>query len=264
MKDFPFVSIIIASLNGKDYLDDCLCSINSIDYPKVKYETILVDDGSKDITCEFIKEKYPNINILRNYRNKGVAASRNLGIKNAKGNLIAFLDNDVEVQKNWLSELVEAMQNDERIGICASKLLFRERPDILNSTGGVMNIYADAWDRGIFEKDTGQYNSQREVFFGCGAAILTRKYVLEKIRYFDPALYIYEDVDLGWRVNLLGYKVIYVPTSIAYHIFGGTIKRDSLKGKYLLERNRIRIMLKNYEGKTLLKNITSLLGWVSA
>lgn len=259
MKDSPFISIIITSLNGMHYLNDCLSSISNLDYPKEKLEVILIDDGSQDKTYEFIKENFSDIKIIRNYRTRGVAESRNIGIKNAKGKLLAFLDNDVRVEKNWLFELVKTIEEDERIGICASKLLFKDRPDILNSTGGVMNIYADAWDRGVFERDAGQYDAHRRIFFGCSAAMLVRREVLDRIGYFDSRLYIYEDVDLGWRVNLLGYKVIYVPTSIAYHKLGGTIKRNNPKGKYILERNRIRTMLKNYESKTLLKNTTGLL-----
>lgn len=259
MKDSPFISIIIASLNGMHYLNDCLSSISNLDYPKEKLEVILIDDGSQDKTYEFIKENFSNIKIIRNRRNRGVAASRNIGIKNAKGKLIAFLDNDVRVEKNWLFELVKAIEEDREIGICASKLLFKDKPEILNSTGGVMNIYADAWDRGVFEKDRGQYDIERRVFFGCSAAMLVRREVLERIGYFDSRLYIYEDVDLGWRVNLLGYKVIYVPTSIGYHKLGGTFQRNNLEGKYILERNKIRIIIKNYEVKTLLKNTFGLL-----
>lgn len=259
MKDLPFISIIIASFNGMHYLNDCLSSISNLDYPKEKLEVILIDDCSQDKTYEFIKENFTDIRIIRNYRTRGVAESRNIGIKTAKGELLAFLDNDVKVEKNWLFELVKAIEEDERIGICASKLLFKDRPDILNSTGGIMNLYADAWDRGVFEKDAGQYDIERRVFFGCCAAMLARKEVLERVGYFDPRLYIYEDVDLGWRLNLAGYKIIYVPGSVAYHRCGGTIKRNDLKGKYLLERNRIRITLKNYESKTLLKNVIGLL-----
>jgi hypothetical protein len=259
MTDYPSVSIIIASFNGKHYLGECLSSIKELDYPKEKLEVILVDDGSKDNTAEFIKENFNHIKIIHNSRNKGVAEARNIGIKNAQGNLLAFLDNDVVVDKNWLLKLVETIEEDQKIGICASKLLFRDRPAIINSTGGVMNVYADAWDRGVFETDIRQYDNEKRIFFACSAAMLIRKEALERIGYFDPKLYIYEDVDLGWRVNLLGYQIIYVPTAIAYHKLGGTIKRDNLKARYLLERNRIRIMLKNYEGKTLLKNTFGLL-----
>lgn len=260
MRELPFVSIIIVSLNGKYDLNDCLSSLKSLDYPKDRFEIILIDDGSSDETYEFIKENFGDIKTIRNQRNLGAAVSRNTGIKNAKGRLLAFLDDDVKVDKYWLSELVKIMEEDEQIGICASKLLFKEEPEILNSTGGVMNIYGDAWDRGVFEKDNGQYDSQKRVFFACSAAMLVRKEILERTGYFDPALHLYyEDVDLGWRVNLLGYKVIYVPQSKAFHRLGLRLKDNSLKIKYILERNRIRIAAKNYEAKTMLKHASGLL-----
>lgn len=258
MSELPFVSVIISSFNGRRHLEECLLSLRNLNYPADKNEIILIDDGSEDKTCEFVKDNFREVNIIRNRRNLGAAESRNIGIRNAKGKLLAFLDNDVRVEKDWLWELVMAIEEDGRIGICAGKLLFKDQPCILNSSGGVMNIYADAWDRGVFERDTGQYDADRKVFFGCSAAMLARREVLGKIGYFDPLLYVYEDVDLGWRVNLLGYKVIYAPRAIAYHKRGGTLVRSTLRGKYLLERNRIRTMLKNYEAKTLWRNISGL------
>jgi len=258
MSELPFVSVIISSFNGRRHLEECLLSLRNLNYPAGKREIILIDDGSQDKTYEFVKDKFREVNIIRNRRNMGAAESRNIGIRNAKGGLLAFLDNDVRVEKNWLRELVRAIEEDGQIGICASKLLFKDQPCVLNSAGGVMNIYVDAWDRGVFERDTGQYDADRRVFFGCSAAMLARREVLGKTGYFDPLLYVYEDVDLGWRVNLLGYKVIYAPQAIAYHKRGGTLVRSSLRGKYLLERNRIRTMVKNYEAKTLWRNMPGL------
>lgn len=259
MNNLPLVSIIIASLNGRRYLKDCIDSINSVTYPRESLEIILVDDGSRDKTYEYIRENFSGIKIFRNFRNMGAAESRNVGIENAKGRFLAFLDNDVVVEKNWLPESVKVMEEDQTIGICASKIFFKDDPHILNSTGGVINLCAEAWDRGVFERDQGQYDDDKRVFFACSAAMLARKDVVEEVGGFDPMFRIYEDVDLAWRVNLFGYKVVYVPLSVAYHKRGGTIRRDGLKGKYTLEKSRIRIALKNYEGRTLFKNVKDLL-----
>jgi hypothetical protein len=259
MKDnLPFVSVIITNYNGKMVVKNCINSVLAMNYPKDRLEIILVDDHSYDGSVDFVKKEFPDVKIIRNDENRGVAESKNIGVKCAKADTIAFLDNDVEVSNDWLSELVKAMREDKQIGICASKIFFKDNPDTINSAGGVMNIYADAWDRGIYEKDIRQYNTQERVFYGCRAKLI-KKEVLERIGYFDPTLYIYEDVDLGWRANLLGYKISYIPSAIAYHRFEGVIKWHSLKVKYLIERSRTRIMLKNYEGKTLLKNMAGLL-----
>lgn len=259
MNTSPLVSIIIANFNGRDRLKECLATVQALDYPQDRVEIIVIDDGSRDGTYEFLEKNFSSIKIFRNNANKGVAKARNIGIRHSRGELLAFVDNDAAVSKDWLLELVKAIELDKDVGICASRILFKHDRGILNSTGGVMNIYGDAWDRGIFEKDVNQYDNHRRVFFACGAAMLVRKDILSKIKHFDPILRLYEDVDLGWRVNLAGYKVIYVPSAIAYHGFGGTIERNGLKGRYLLERNRIRILVKNYEKTTLAKNVIGLL-----
>lgn len=258
MNDFPFVSIIITSFNGRHYLEECLSSVFGLNYPHDRLEVILVDDNSTDATYEFVKERFSNIKIIRNNVNRGVSESRNAGISSAKGELLAFVDNDVRVDADWLVELIKAIKEEGQAAICSSKILLKDRPGILNSTGGVMNIYADAWDRGVFEKDNGQYDEDKRVFFGCTAAMIARKNILEKIGNFDPDLRIYEDVDLGWRVNLSGYKVIYAPRAIAHHKLGGTIKRDNLGAIFMLENARINVMLKNYEYRTLLNNACGL------
>ncbi len=258
MKDLPFVSIVMASLNGRHLLPAVFSSIENLNYPRARFEVILVDDGSTDSTAEFVKEDLPYVRLIRNGMTIGPAASRNGGIKAARGEIVAFLDNDVEPDKEWLRELVQPFEDGPAIGISCSKILFKDKPNVINSTGGVMNIYADAWDRGVFEMDKKQYDDARRVFFGCSAAMAARRDVLEKAGCFDPALNIYEDADLGWRVNLLGYKVIYAPASLAYHRRGSTIVRGTLRAKYELERSRLRTMIKNYEAKTLWGNAAGL------
>jgi len=171
------------------------------------------------------------------------------------------LDNDVEVERNWLKPLVDTIKSDEKISICASKVLFLDDKKQINSAGGVVNIYGDAWGRGVFEKDVQQYDKKRNIFYGCATAMLTKREVVEKIKCFDKDyFYLYEDLDYGWRANLAGYKAVYVPESVVYHRFGSVMKRGSFIVRYLTERNRILTILKNYQVKTLVKILPSFLG----
>lgn len=260
MSNLPLISIIIPNFNGKQCLSNCLNSLLGLCYQKERLEIILVDDASTDNSVNLIRQKFPSVKIIQNEKKLGPAESRNIGAKVARGNLIAFLDNDVEVENNWLKPLVNAIAKDESIGMCSSKVLFLDNKRQINSTGGAVNIYGDGWGRGVFEEDNRQYDNKRDVFFGCSVAMLTKKEVIEKIGYFDKDyFYLYEDLDYCWRANLAGFRTVYVPESVVYHKFGLVMKRGSYVVRYLTEKNRILTLLKNYEIKTLMKILPKFL-----
>src|SRR3989338_4873394 len=260
MSNYPFVSIIIVNYNGQKYLENCLKTAYATDYPKDKFEVIMVDNDSCDNSIEYARRNFDDLMIICNPKNVGPSAAKNIGVKIAKGDLITFLDNDVEVEKNWLKPLVNVMAEDDAIGICSPKVLFLDNTKRINSTGGVVNIYADGWGRGVFEEDTSQYDRKKDVFFGCSAAMLTKRNIIQKMGCFDDDyFYLYEDVDYSWRANLIGYRTVYVPESIVYHKFGAVMKRDSVAVKYFTERNRVLTLLKNYEAKTIIKILPQFL-----
>ncbi len=254
MNNLPFVTLVAINYNGEKLLPGFFSGIQILRYPGEKIEIIFVDDKSEDSSIHFVKTKFPKVKIIENVKNVGPAESRNRGMRQAQGEFIATLDNDVILTPDWLMELVKVMQADERVGICASKLLFQDRPKILNSAGGIINIFGDGWDRGIFQQDSGQYNKNERVFFGCSAAMIIRSSVVKKAGSFDrDYFYLYDDLDFGWRVNLAGYKVLYVPSAVAYHKFSHTMGNGILKTKYLIEKNRLMTLLKNYSARTLLR-----------
>ena len=258
--NLPFVSIVITNFNNSQYLKSCLLSLGSVDYPRENMEIIVVDDASSDSSVDMVRRMFPSVKIICNKTTKGPAESKNIGAKLAKFGLIAFLDNDVEVEKTWLMPLVGIIDNNKKIAICCSKVLFLEDRKQINSAGGVVNIYGDGWGRGIFEQDTCQYDGEEKVFYGCSAAMLTRKDIIDEVGYFDKDyFYLYEDLDYGWRVNLAGYRAAYVPESVAYHKFGATMKRGTFSVRYFTERNRIQTILKNYDTKTLVKILPGFL-----
>lgn len=144
MKNKPFISILIVNYNGKKYLEDCLSSLFSINYPKNKYEVILVDNDSQDNSVDFIKKNFPKVNLIESDENLGFAGGNNLAYSKAKGEYIVLLNNDTKVDINWLKELVDTAQRKKSIGIVSSKLYF-DIPflelEIISDTQVKSNIY---------------------------------------------------------------------------------------------------------------------------
>lgn len=262
MFSIPFISIIVVNYNGKKFLDECFTSIFNTKYNN--FEIILVDNGSSDGSVEYIKEKYGKkgrkLKILALNENVGYAQGNNEGFKIAKGEYVVFLNNDIRVEENWLKELIDVLEKDKKIGAAQPKLLLDDGIHI-DATGCFIDYMGRVYQRGVFEKDMGQYNFIDEVFYAKGAAIIVRRKVLEEVGLFDPSYFIYyEETDLCWKIWLNGYKVIYVPNSIIYHKGGATIgKKRSPEAMFHARKNHVATLIKNYELKNLIKYLTPLL-----
>jgi len=238
------VSIVVLNFNGKKYLPNCLSSISRLSYKNL--EVIFVDNGSTDGSVEYVSKNFPRVRIIRNERNLGFAEGNNVGIKNSSGEIIALISNDVYVDPNWLNEHLKILNSSEKIGVTASKMLMHRSPKMINSAGGMMDIYGFGRDRGFGEMDQGQFEKIEETFYSCGGAMVIKAKILKEMGYFDPVYFIFhEDTDLCWRARLMGYKVIYIPSAIVYHEFGGTIRRLSPLRVFLTERNRLVTLIKN-------------------
>lgn len=242
----PFVSIIIVNYNGKHFLDDCLTSLQTQTYPQARTEVILVDNGSNDGSIEHLRYEYPWVRLLVAGKNLGFAQGNNEGIRIAKGQLIALLNNDTVVQSGWLQALVETIAEDPKIGGVTSKILFRNAPGIINSVG--LNLYRDGrgGDRGFRQPDHGQFDEATDVFAGCGASLLLRREMLDDIGLFDERFFMYcEDLDLAWRAHFRGWRFRYTPYSVLYHVHCGSSGEWSPFFVYHAERNRVFANLKN-------------------
>lgn len=204
--------------NGLGFLDDCLFSLASQTHRD--FEVVLVDNGSKDGSPEYIKENYPWVRLVRNDENLGFAGGTNVGIRAAKGEYILTLNNDARADSRFIEELIKPM-SDLGVGVCAAKMLFPDGG--INSAGICISRSGAAWDRGMFEPDQGQYDIQEEVFGACAGAALYRREMLDEIGLFDEDFFLYlEDVDLAFRARLAGWKCIYVPWAKVIHHHGGT------------------------------------------
>ena len=264
MKDIltlPFISISIVNLNGRDYLEKCLESIKKLEYPAELIEIIIVDNGSSDGSIDFIASDHPDAKLIRNNRNTGFAFANDQAAEAAKGEYIAFLNNDTVVDSKWLIELLRPIFGDKEVIASGSKVLSADGSK-LDFVGGMINFEGKGFqiDYGIpVEKDT---HRQYEFlpFVNGGAMMIKRKVFLEAGGFDRDFFAYYEDVDLGWRLWVLGYKVIFAPGSIVYHHHHGTSKNfDEDKLRFLKERNSLYSIFKNYDDDNLAKILSGSL-----
>jgi GT2 family glycosyltransferase len=241
----PFVTIIIVNYNGERFLDKCLAAVHAQTYPSDRREVIVVDNGSRDDSLSCLA-KYPGVRLIAAERNWGFARGNNEAFRQSRGELIALLNNDTVADPRWLEASVEALAGDPTIGGMASKILLRDEPGIINSTG--LTLYRDGrgGDRGYREPDRGQFDQTTEVFGGCGASVLLRRALLDDVGFFDERFFMYyEDLDLAWRAHLRGWRFAYAPRSVVHHVHCGTSGEWSPFFLYHVERNRVFVSLKN-------------------
>lgn len=211
------------------------------------HEIILVDNGSHDGSVDFVAERFPEVRIIENGENQGFAAGNNVAIRVAQGDYIVTLNNDTRAEPDWLKELIKVVETDPKIGMCASKMLFYHHAGVLNSTGISLDIAGIAWDRRGGERDDGRNDEPVEIFGPCAGAALYRREMLDEVGLFDEDFFAYhEDVDLAWRARSRGWRCMYNPQAVVYHVHSGTGMEGSAFKNCLLGRNKIWTMVKNY------------------
>jgi len=251
----PYVSIVILNYNGLKFVEKCLESVLKTDHDN--FELIFIDNASTDGSLEYVQKQFSHdhrLRIIRNQKNMGFAEGNNIGAKTARGNYIVFLNIDTIVESSWLRELVNVMDVDPKAGVCQSKLLSLKSPKFFDSAGDFIDRHGVMMRRGgdSMERDVGQYNKVEEVFSARGAALMTRRKIIKEVGLFDPIYFAtYEDIDFSWRTRLHGYKVLFVPNSVVYHI-GGVASPTSFK-TFFTTRNWIMTLTKNYELHNLVK-----------
>lgn len=252
------ISIIIPSSNGRHLLKECLESVYRQN--GVEYEVIVVDNGSTDGTVEFLQENFPQTSVIETPDQIGFSKAINLGIQSAKGDLIATLNNDTVVEVNWLAELERAIHSHPAIGFCASKILFYDEPDKIDTAGDMFTTAGFGYKRGYRKDDKTYYNEEELIFGACAGAALYKKSMLDKIGLFDEDFYAFnEDIDLSFRAQLRGYRCKYVPNSRIYHRVRATFGDDSEQPLYLGYRNLAAVVIKNMPRKLLIRHLPSML-----
>jgi len=258
--DWPTVSVVTLNWNGMVHLEPCYGSLRELDYPQDKLELVLVDNGSTDGSVEFMQQRFPEVKIIKNRTNLGFCKANNLGARAAQGKYVAFLNNDTHVHPAWLKELVAAVQEGEKVICAASKILTWEG-DRIDFVGGNMNFHGMGSQPAYGSTDVNAFSEPRELLFACGGSMLIDREVFLDCGGFDEDFFIYyEDVDLGWRLWVLGYKVVFVPTAITYHRFhGDTGGWQDEKRITLTERNTLLAVIKNYSDENLARVLPAAL-----
>jgi GT2 family glycosyltransferase len=238
------VSVVVVNLNRKALLERCLDSLWR--QTCKDFEVVVVDNGSKDGSVDMLKGLgHTRLKVVLLDSNRGFAGGCNAGIACASGRYIATLNNDAEADSRWLEELVAGMESDPSLGMCASKILFHGDRKRIDKAGHL--IYPDGLNhgRGSGEHDRGQFDKREEVLFPDAAAALYRRDMLDTIGLFDERFFAYgDDADLGLRGRMAGWKCLYVPTALVYHVHSATAGEFSPMKAFLIERNRMWVAVK--------------------
>lgn len=247
----PLVSIILSNFNGLKHLEECFNSLYNLNYSN--FEIIFIDNNSKDKSVDFVKKNYSSVKIIQNETDLGFSRANNIAASHARGKYIALLNIDTIVDTNWLIELVKVAEISEKIGIVVSKHYYYYDKELINFAGSSSDKFLKSHHIGLNKRDHKLLNIQLKTFYACFAAALLRRNLYKKIGLFDPYYYAFaEDLDLSWRVWIAGYNVIYAPKSFIYHKTGEILGKKNPRKKFLLERNKLRTLLKNYEIKSII------------
>ena len=240
----PKVSVVIVNFNGKTLLEQCLESLFKVTYDN--FEVIIVDNNSTDETVEFVTKKYPSIILIKLDSNKGFAEPNNIGAKIAKGEYLLFLNNDTIVTPNFISEMVNTNENDKKIAMCQSLLL--KSDDTVDSSGDFID------ELGVCYNSKSLTHEIREISSARGASMLIQKKIFDELGGFDETFFAtFEDVDLGWRSWILGYKSVLVPKSIVYHMGGQTVNIFRNEIAFHGFKNQLSMKITNFESKLIFK-----------
>ena len=252
------VSVVIPNYNGEKYLRDCLDSLNEQTFRD--FELIVVDNGSEDDSVKIVRDRFPQARIERLDKNYGFSRAVNDGIKMAKAPYVILLNNDTRADKDYIKELYLAITGDERIFSVNPKMLQMYKPGLIDSAGDMYCCLGWAFARG---KDSpGQaYDKRRDIFSACAGAAIYRKSVFDVIGYFDEKHFAYlEDVDVGYRARINGYRNVYEPRAVIYHAGSGMSgSRYNTFKINLSSRNNVYMAYKNMPLLQLILNLPFLI-----
>lgn len=244
MTSMPLVQVVIPNWNGHHLLPHCLEAIYKQTFSD--FAVTVVDNGSTDGSVTWLQEHFPFVNVIANSENRGFAAAVNQGLRAVESKYVATLNNDAKPDPGWLEALVSAAESDPRIGMCASKMLFADQPHLINSAGICLDWAGIAWDCRGGEPDQPE-ERPTEIFGPCAGAALYRRKMLDEVGLFDEDFFAYlEDVDLAWRARLAGWIALYVPGARVYHAHSATLGEGAPFKSFLLGRNKVWLIVKNY------------------
>jgi len=253
------IDVVVPNWNGKAFLQTCLDSLQRQTFRD--FEVIVVDNGSRDGSVEFVKSNYLAVRAISFPENRGFSAAVNAGIAASSGDFIALLNNDTEAHPDWLVELYDALMDDPSAGFCASLMVDFHDRTVVDSAGNRYTRGGIAYRIGKGQP-VSHFTERRYVFGACAGAAIYRRAMLEDIGCFDEDFFaLYEDVDLDLRAHLMGYKCMFVPTAVVYHMGGATTGGHTPLTAQLNARNSLWVQVKNLPTELWLKYLPRIL-WV--
>lgn len=235
-------SIVIPHWNGKHFLPPCLDSLQRQTYSSI--EVIIVDNASTDGSQQFIREHYPWVRLIELSENRGFTGACNAGIQASQGEVISLLNNDTEVEPDWAEAVMDAFTRFPDVGSVASKMLLYNKRDHFHTAGDYFTVDGHAGNRGVWQKDVGQYDQEEFVFSACGGSSAYRRTMLNQIGLLDDEFFfLMEDVDLGWRAQLAGWRCLYTPKAVVYHHLSAT--GGGVTASYYAGRNTLILLAKD-------------------
>ncbi|MBX3001739.1 MAG: glycosyltransferase family 2 protein [Caldilineaceae bacterium] len=256
----PFFSVVIPNYNGRRHLSTLFDALKS--QTLGDFEVIFADDASSDDSVSFVEQNYAHhldLRVMVNRQNLGFVASVNAAADAARGRILVLLNSDTEPEPTWLAELAKAVCAHPDAAIIASKLLLFDKRDSLHTAGDLLGKDGLPRNRGVWEKDRGQYDAAIDIFSGCGGAVAIRRHVWQALGGFDEEFWMYlEDVDFAFRAQLSGWQAILAPGARVYHKVSGSGGDDL--SSYYVGRNTIWMLVKNMPTALLLRYLPQILG----
>lgn len=255
----PRVTVVIPNWNGERFLDLCLSSLRRQSFED--FETILVDNGSTDTSVDFTERNFPEVRVIPLNDNRGFSAAVNAGIRASRTEYVALLNNDTEVDPGWLTALGRAAESHPKAGLFASKLVDFHDRRLLDGAGDALRRSGLPYRIGHQELDRGQFDKPAFVFGASAAAALYRATLFEEIGPFDEDFFAYcEDGDISFRAQLAGYRCLYVPGAVVYHMgSASTGGKRSPTATRLGTQNSVNLLVKNLPTSLMWRSLPSLL-----
>jgi GT2 family glycosyltransferase len=257
----PAIAIVILNWNGRHFLEKFLPSVIASTYQNKRI--IVADNASTDDSVGYLKNNFPQVEIIINLTNEGFAKGYNTALKQVISDYYVLLNSDVEVTPGWIEPVISLMESDWTIAACQPKILSYDKKEMFEyagASGGWIDQLGYPFARGrIFdecEADHGQYDVAAQCFWASGAALFVKANLYHEMGGLDEYFFAHqEEIDFCWRLNLNGYKVFVQPGSVVYHVGAGTLPKSNHKKTYLNFRNNLIMMYKNLHTADALKKI---------
>ncbi len=246
------VSIVILNWNGQQHLEHFLPALlRFTSHPGA--ELVIADNGSTDGSLSFLEKEYPRIRLIKLEKNYGFSGGYNRAVEQIDASYVLLLNSDIEVSEGWLEPMIELMESDPAVAACTPKILDFKRKthfEYAGAAGGFMDRYGYPFCRGrLFdqlEEDKGQYQDSVDLFWGSGACLMVRSDLYRESGGLDEQFFAHmEEIDLCWRLQRMGYRIRFVPSSTVYHVGGATLQRGNPFKTFLNFRNNLLLLYKN-------------------